>query len=61
MEAKADAVPLDPTGAAPALGDNLVFLEELLCRLVKALFRLQQAGTILSTQREIPVFGNVLG
>ena len=51
----------DPTGTAPALGDNLVFLEELLCRLVKALFRLQQAGTVLSTQREIPVFGNVLG
>ena len=52
---------LDPAGAAMALGDDLVFLEELLGGLAEELLRCEEAGAVLAAQRQIPILGDLLG
>jgi len=54
-------VPLDPARAAMALGDDLVFLEELFSHLAEELFRFEKAGAILAAQLQIPILGNLPG
>src|SRR5260221_9756765 len=44
-----------------ALGDDFVFLEELLADLAEELFRFEKAGTVLAAQRQIPILGDLLG
>jgi hypothetical protein len=56
-----DLVPLGPALAALALGDDAVFLEELLGRLGEGLFRLEQSSALLAAQGQVPVFGELLG
>ena len=61
MEANSDTVTLNPADATLSLGDNLVFLQELLRRLPEGLLRFQQAGAVLAAQFQIPVLGDLLG
>jgi hypothetical protein len=61
VQAQANAMALDPAGAPLALGDDLVFLEELVGGLAKGLFRCQKAGPVLAAQLEIPVLGDLFG
>lgn len=59
VQAKADFVAFNPARAALALGDDAVFLEELVGGLLDGLFGLEQAGAGFAAQFEIPVLGEV--
>jgi hypothetical protein len=61
VQTQANAVTLDPARAAMALGDDLIFLEELLGDLAEELFRFEEAGAVLAAQRQIPILGDLLG
>jgi hypothetical protein len=61
VQAQENAVTLVPARAAMALGDDLVFLEELFGNLPEELFRFQETGVILAAQLEIPILGDLLG
>ena len=50
---------LGPSLAPLALGDDFIFLEELLSGLGEALFRKQDPGVILAAQFEIPDLGKL--
>lgn len=56
-EAPADAVPLDPFGAALALSDDGAFLGELLRRLGDGVPGLEEAGGGFAAKCEEPVLG----
>ena len=60
MKPQADAVAFDPFGAALALGNDLVFLEELLRRLGEAFLGLEEAGAGLAAHLKEPVLGELL-
>ncbi len=61
MEAKADFVAFDPPGAALPFGDDLVFLEELIGRLIEVFLGAEEAGAVFAAQPKIPVLGDLLG
>ena len=60
MEAKADAMPFGPTRATLALGDDFVFFEKLLRRLLERLFGSEEAGAGLPAQLKIPILRDLL-
>jgi len=61
MQAQARLVALDPTRAAMALGDDLVFALELRCGLLEGFLRQKLALAVLVAERQIPVLGKLLG
>src|SRR5882672_347393 len=52
---------LGPSLGALALGDDAVFLGELIRGLLDGLFGLEQAGAGSAAQFEVPVLGDLLG
>jgi hypothetical protein len=61
VQAQPRLVALDPSWAALAFGDDLVFALELRRGLFEGLFAEQRALAVLVAQREIPVLGEFLG
>lgn len=61
VQAQSRLVAFDPTRAALAFGDDLVFALELCRRLPEGLLGKQRALAVFVAQREIPVLGKFLG
>jgi hypothetical protein len=62
VKPQANLVSLHPAGGALALGDDLVFLLELVGGLVEGLLgRLEQPCAALAAELEIPVLGDLFG
>ncbi len=61
MQAQPDVVAFDIEGAALALGDDSVFLDEPICRLAKGLFLLDLSPPVLSPELQVPILGKFFG
>ena len=61
MNPKAYGVALGPFAAPLALGDDRVFLEELIGRLLEGGAGIEGTGALLGRQRQIPVLGDLRG